>query len=142
MIVVDANVLLYAHHRGSHLHRESKSWLEAALSGTETIGFAWSVVSAFLRIATNPRAFSRPLTLADAVKIVDSWFTSAAAISLSPGPGHWRIFRDLVVSGKAAGNLVMDAHLAALTIEHGGVLLSSDRDFARFPDLKFQPFGA
>src|SRR5580704_3919294 len=98
MIVVDANVLLYAHNAESPFHDRARRWVEGALSGTESIGFSWSVIGAFIRIATNHRAFERPLTITQAVEIVESWFASAVAVVLQPGPEHWTVFRNLLRS--------------------------------------------
>ena len=140
MIVVDANVLLYAHHQGASRHEQARSWLEESLSGKSSIGFAWSVITAFVRMGTNHRVFERPLTIAQATAIVDSWFSSPAAVMIHPGEQHWTIFQKLLTTGRATGNFVPDAHLAALTIEHGATLLSSDRDFTRFSELDFKPF--
>ena len=138
MIVVDANVLIYAHNADSPLHARARTWLEAVLSGKDSIGFSWSTITAFLRIATNRRAIDHPLTIEQASSIVGSWFASPAAVVLVPGPNHWNILSALLQSGQATGNLVPDAHLAALAIEYGATLISSDRDFARFPDLVFE----
>ena len=99
------------------------------------MGLAWTAVLAFVRIGTNPRAFERPLTIAEAVAIVSEWLEHAPVVILSPGENHWPIFRDLLIEGQCHGPLVMDAELATLAIEHGAMLASSDKDFARFPRL-------
>lgn len=139
MTIFDANVLIYAHHQASPHHRTAKQSLETALSGTQTVGFPWSVISAFLRIITNPRAFERPLPMSQACGIVDSWFHADPAVYLEAGSRHWEIFQNLLLNANIRGNLVMDAHLAALAIEHQADLISRDRDFTRFPGLNFLP---
>jgi len=125
---------------GALFHERAPSWLEATLLGTESLGFSWSTITAFLRIATNPRAFESPLPIEEAARIVDSWFESAAAILVEPGPNHWKILRGLLLNADATASLVTDAHLAALAIENGATLVSSDRDFSRFSELRFQAF--
>lgn len=129
MIVFDVNVLLYAHHQASPHHAVAKRRLEAALSERRTVGFAWNAISAFLRIITNPRAFEHPLSLDRACAIVDSWLEAPNAVTIEPGSRHWTIFRNLLIESEARGNLVSDAHLAALAIEHHAALISNDRDF-------------
>jgi toxin-antitoxin system PIN domain toxin len=137
VIVLDANILLYAYDSASSQYLEARSWIEQVFSGTAAIGLPWQTASAFLRIITNSRLPGERLSLADAVQIVDSWMEQPNVRVLAPGEDHWRLFRQMIVEGQAAGGLVTDAHLAALTIEHGGVLHTSDRDFARFPGLRW-----
>jgi toxin-antitoxin system PIN domain toxin len=137
VIVLDANILLYAYDSASSQYLEARSWIEQEFSGTAAIGLPWQTASAFLRIITNSRLPGERLSLADAVQIVDSWMEQPNVRVLAPGEDHWRLFRQMIVEGQAAGGLVTDAHLAALTIEHGGVLHTSDRDFARFPGLRW-----
>jgi len=137
LILVDANLLLYAYHPRAEQHEASRAWLEAALSGTELVRFAWLTLWAFLRIATNPRAFERPLSAAEAEAAVSSWLAQPMAGLLEPGERYWQILRTLIVTSQASGPLVMDAALAALAIEHGATLHSTDRDFTRFSGLKW-----
>ena len=137
MILVDANLLLYAYHPQSAQHEASSRWLEGALSGTDLVRFAWVTLWAFLRIGTNPRVFERPLTISEAEAAVSSWLAQPAAGILEPGEEHWAVLKTLLREGQATGPLVMDAPLAALAIEHGAVLCTTDRDFARFPGLKW-----
>jgi toxin-antitoxin system PIN domain toxin len=139
VIIFDANVLIYAHHQASPHHHTAKQHLEEALSGTQTVGFPWSVISAFLRIITNPRAFEHPLSMRQACIIVNSWLDAEPAVCLEAGSRHWEIFQGLLLDANVRGNLVTDAHIAALAIEHQAVLLSRDRDFTRFPGLHFRP---
>lgn len=137
MILIDANLLLYAYHARSTQHEASRKWLEATLSGTELVRFAWLTLWAFLRISTHARAFERPLSVADAEAAISSWLAQPVAAIADPGERHWELLRDFVNRGQASGPLIMDAALAALAIEHGATLCSTDRDFSRFPGLKW-----
>jgi toxin-antitoxin system PIN domain toxin len=137
MILLDANLLIYAVNRDAPLNRKAKSWLESALSGPDTVGFSWNVLLAFLRLTTRPGLFRRPLTLDAAFDLMASWLEQPSATIVSPGPRHLRILRELLLPMGTGGNLTSDAHLAALAIEHGAELCSSDTDFARFPCLKW-----
>ena len=138
MILVDANLLLHAYNPRSTDHDAARDWLEATLSGTELVRFAWLTLWAFLRIATNPRVFERPLLIDEAETIVSSWLAQPAAGVLDPGERHWPIFQSLTADGQVAGPLVMDAALAALAIEHGVTLYTTDRDFSRFAELSWR----
>ena len=137
MILVDANLLLYAYHEGAEQHDESRQWLESMLSGTELVRFAWLTLWAFIRIGTNARVFERPMKLSEAEAAVSSWLTQPVADILEPGERHWEILCDLLQRGQATGPLVMDAVLAAIAIEHGATLCTTDRDFSRFAGLKW-----
>jgi hypothetical protein len=137
MIAIDANLLLYASDTSSAHHQASRRWLEDTLCGEETVGIAWAVVLAFLRVGTNPRIRRNAFTLQEAVALVDGWFERPMVTLLNPGERHWEILRQMLTKGQARGPLVTDAHLAALAIEHGAALATTDRDFARFPGLKF-----
>jgi len=137
MILVDANLLLYAYHPRAEQHAASRAWLETALSGSALVRFAWLTLWAFLRISTNPRVFARPLSASEAETAVSSWLSQPAAAILDPGERHWDILRGLLREGQTVGPLVMDAALAALAIEHGATLHTTDRDFSRFPSLNW-----
>lgn len=137
MILVDANLLLYAYDPRSTVHDASRAWLEAALSGSELVRFAWVTLWAFLRISTSPRVFERPLSTSEAEDAVSSWLAQPVAGILDPGERHWEILGGLMRSGQTTGPLVMDAAMAALALEHGATLCTTDRDFARFPGLKW-----
>jgi uncharacterized protein len=140
VILVDANLLLHAYNSSSPQHDVARRWLEATFARAEPVGLAWATVLAFVRIGTNPRAFEHPLTIGEAVAIVSEWLEHAPVLILSQGENHWPILRDLLIEGQCHGPLVMDAELAALAIEHGATLASSDKDFARFPRLRaFNP---
>ena len=137
MILVDANLLLYAYNPRAEQHEKSRIWLEAALSGPEFVRFAWATLWAFLRIVTSPRVFERPLTAAEAATAISSWLDQPAAGIVEPGERHWDILRGLLREGQSAGPLVMDAALAAIALEHGATLCTTDRDFSRFANLKW-----
>jgi len=137
MIVVDANLLLYANDAGSAQHSRARRWLESTLSGDEPVGLAWVAVLAFLRVATNSRLRKDAPTLQEAIAIVAGWLERPIVTLLNPGERHWEILREIMTKGQVRGPLVTDAHLAALAIEHGCTLATTDRDFALFSGLKF-----
>jgi uncharacterized protein len=116
---------------------KSRVWLEEVLSGPDPVRFAWLTLWAFLRIATTPRVFERPLFTTEAEAAISSWFAEPAAGILEPGERHWEILRGLVRGGQAAGPLVMDAFLAAIALEHGATGCTTDRDFSPFSGLKW-----
>ena len=138
MTLVDANLLLYAYDRSSRFHDEARSWLDLQLSGPALVGLPWSVLLAFLRISTNPRALRHPLAIEEAMEIVASWLDLPCVVTPEAGSEHWAILSRLLPQSQARGPLVMDAHLAALAIEHGATLATTDRDFARFEGLRLQ----
>jgi hypothetical protein len=138
MILVDTNLPLYAEDSLSPSHAAAREWWDGRLSGSEEVGLSWPVINAFLRISTNIRVLSRPLTIAEAIERVESWLAQPCVRILQPSDGHWLIFQRLLRAGAAAANLVPDAHLAALAIEHDCELYSADTDFARFPGLKWR----
>lgn len=138
MILVDANILLYAEDRLSPLHDRARDWWDERLSGTETVCLCWTVLSAFIRIGTSARVFQRPLSLEEANSRVGSWLDQPCTRLIHPTQRHWAAFQQMLVQGQALGNLVTDAHLAALALEHGCELCSTDTDFSRFPKLKWR----
>jgi toxin-antitoxin system PIN domain toxin len=138
LILVDANILLYAEDSLSPLHGQARSWWDAQLSGSDAVCLSWVVVSAFIRIGTNPRVFQHPLLLDQALARVQSWLDQPCIRLVQPTQRHWVVFQQMIRDGQARGNLVTDAHLASMAIEHGCVLCSTDADFARFPILKWQ----
>lgn len=137
MILVDANLLLYAYHPRAQQHQASRAWLEATLSGSELVRFAWLTLWAFLRIGTNPRVFERPLSTSEAEAVISSWLAQPTAGILEPGDRHWEILRRLLHEGQTTGPLVTDAVIAAIALEHGAVLCTTDRDFSRFSGLRW-----
>ena len=138
MILVDANLLVYAVNRDSPVHRESREWLEGVLQGTETVGFAWVVLLAFLRVTTRRGLFESPLSMKAALDVIDGWLKQPSSAIIHPGRDHACILRDLLLQSGAAGNLTTDAHLAAVAIEHNAELYSDDRDFRGFPGLRWR----
>jgi toxin-antitoxin system PIN domain toxin len=136
MKIVDANVLLYAVNQQDPNHRAARAWLETAMSGGETIGFAWQVLLAFFRIATSPRRFSAPLSVGEAGRYIDDWLQQEPATLVQPTPRHLELLTGLLDDSGTAGNLVQDAHLAALAIEHTATITSFDRDFLRFRGIR------
>jgi uncharacterized protein len=136
MILIDANLLLYAYDSASSNHDAARHWIEEVFSGYEPVRLAWVTVLAFIRISTNVRLQPRVFTPKEAISIVDQWLALPNFALLAPGDQHWKILAHLLPEAQARGPLVMDAHLAALAIEHGATLYSNDRDFTRFPGLK------
>jgi toxin-antitoxin system PIN domain toxin len=142
LILIDANLLLYAYHPRAEQHEAAKAWLEAALSGSQLVRIAWLTIWAFLRISTNPRVFELPLSVAEAQAAVSSWLAQPTAGILEPADRYWEILQALLNEGQVAGPMVMDAALAALAIEHGATLHTTDRDFSRFSTLDWMnPLG-
>ena len=136
MKLVDVNLLVYAVNRDAPDHRKAKRWFERAVVDSETIGIAWIVVLAFLRITTRPGILQHPLGQEDAIGYVDEWLALPNTELVVPGDAHWRILSRLLRSSGTLGNLTSDAHLAALALEHGAVIYSADYDFQRFQGIK------
>lgn len=137
MKILDANLLLYAVNRDAPHHDGARSWLEAALSGTEAIGFDWTVLLAFLRLSTRTAVFPHPLRVEEAFSLIDSWLGQPCSEIVRPTERHLEVLRSLLKPFGAAGNLIPDAHLAAIALEHGAELCSCDSDFARFPGIRW-----
>ena len=137
MRLLDLNVLLYAVNEDSPHHARASAWLGTALNGSGTIALAWVVLLGFLRVATSSRVLANPLTPDDAVRVVNGWLERPNVTLVNPGADHWRFLRSLLTDSGSGGNLTTDAHLAALAIEHGCELCSTDADFARFPRLSW-----
>ena len=136
MMMLDANVLLYAYHPRATQHERCRAWVEAEFSSGSAVRLPWATIIAFLRISTSPRVFQRPLTTAEAETVVSSWLALPAVSSIDPGERYWDVLKDLLHRAQVRGPLVTDAALAALAIEHGATLCTTDRDFARFPGLR------
>jgi uncharacterized protein len=136
VVVVDANVLLYAVDRASAHHEPARSWLDTALGGAEAVGLSWVALLAFIRIATSAVVFPTPLTADEATGQVESWLGAPAAVVLQSTPRHASLLRGLLRDTGTAGNLTTDAHLAALALEHGADIVSYDRDFGRFAGVR------
>jgi toxin-antitoxin system PIN domain toxin len=140
MILLDVNVLIYAHRQDAPDHAKYRDWLKA-YSEKNAFAIADVILSGYLRILTHPKIFSPPTPPDIAWKSAEEIKSHSRATVIAPGPGHWAIFRNLCEAAGAKGNLVPDAYIAALAIEHGLQLVTTDRDYARFPGLKWKhPF--
>ena len=137
MTVIDANVLLYAYNADAPQQGAIASWLAKLFESNETIALPWVTIWAFIRICTNPRIWDNPRPAKEAFEIVNDWLAQPAVVILQPGPRHCELLGLLVSEHNAAGPLVTDAVLAALAIENGAVLASTDHDFSRFPGLRW-----
>ena len=138
MIVPDLNLLIYVYNQEAPLHDSARSWWERLLNGTEPVGVPWVVVTGFIRLLTRPSVLSRPATPQQAVTEVERWFQLPHVSPLLPGPEHLQHLRATLGVAGAGTNLVTDAHVAALAIEHDAELHSNDKDFARFPGLRWR----
>jgi uncharacterized protein len=138
VIVLDANILLYAYDNASSKHAKARAWVEDVFSQAEPIALPWQTVGAFLRIMTNTRLRGERFSLEEAVQVVDRWLEQPNVRLLVPAEDHWLLLRRMIIEGQAPGALVSDAQLAALTMEYGGTLHTTDRDFARFPGLRWE----
>ncbi|MGQ0647967.1 MAG: type II toxin-antitoxin system VapC family toxin [Gemmatimonadaceae bacterium] len=138
MRLVDLNILLYATNADSARHEAASVWLQRTIGGTESVALPWVVLLGFVRMTTSGRVFTRPMAPDAAIAIVDGWLARPNVVALRPGPNHWSVLRSLLSGAGTAGNLTTDAHLAALAIEHGCELCTTDSDFARFPGLNWR----
>jgi len=136
MVIVDANVLLYAVNAASPHHRTAKGWVEESLGGDEPVGFAWVVLLAFVRLVTLPAVFPKPLDVDMALEVVEAWLSARAATIVQPTARHASVLGGFLRASGTAGNLVTDAHLATLAVEYGARLCTFDRDFARFAGVR------
>ena len=137
MILLDANLLIYAHVASFRQHPASRAWLDAQLGGTTAVGFPWPSLLSFLRIVTNPRVFEQPEPISQAWQQVTEWLGCENAWVPQPGDRHAEILAGLLADPSVRANLVHDAHIAALAIEHGLQLCSTDGDFGRFAGLRW-----
>lgn len=135
MVLVDANLLLYAVDEGDPRHQAALDWLTMALNGTRRVGLPWQSLAAFLRISTHPRASARPISGTDAWALVEDWLSAPAAWVPGPEDRHAAILAELITRHELTGNLIPDAMLAALAIEHGLTICSADTDFVRFDEI-------
>ena len=138
MIILDVNVLLYAYSTVSPEHARARKCIEDVFSGDTLIGLPWQTISAFIRILTHPNVPGVRHPVKEILAIVEGWIEQPNVRLLSPGERHWTIFQEMLLKGQARGPMTTDAQLAALTIESGGVLYTTDRDFARFPGLRWR----
>jgi uncharacterized protein len=137
MTILDANILIYAYNEDAPQHRAVAEWLQQLFNSPEMIGFPWTTLWAFLRISTNARAWPKPVSVDDAFAAVHEWLDRPNVAIVHPGPQHPELLERLVREGGASGPLVSDAALAALALENGAALASTDRDFSRFPGLRW-----
>jgi hypothetical protein len=141
VILTDVNVLIYAHREDAADHQRFRDWLEEVIAGPEAFGVADLVLSGFLRVVTHRRIFNPPTPLIHAVEFCDFLRNQPNAVSVAPGERHWEIFTDFCSRAHAGGNLVADAYLAALAVESGSEWITTDRDYSRFPGLRWRhPF--
>lgn len=138
MILPDVNVLIYAHRKDLDSNQDYLSWLRQVENGDETFGMSTLVLSSFIRVVTNPRVFANPTPLDIALDFANQLITRPHCLIVAPGARHWRIFTELCRGAQTKGNLVADAYLAALAIESGCEWITTDRDFARFPGLRWR----
>ncbi|MBI2325603.1 MAG: type II toxin-antitoxin system VapC family toxin [Chloroflexi bacterium] len=138
MILVDVNVLLYAHREEFPDHQAYRDWLTAAMNGEAAYGMSELVLSSFIRIITNAKVFRPPTPLGQAIEAANVLRTHPSSIPVAPGPMHWDIFMRLCRETGAKGSHVTDAYLAALAIEAGAEWITTDRDFSRFPGLRWR----
>lgn len=137
-MLVDANILIYAHDESAPQHAVARTWFEDRLNEPRRVGLPWPSIVAFLRVTTNPRISAHPSTPEVAWRHVDSWFTSPSVWIPQPGPRHREVLRRLVLDLSLTANLISDAHLAAMAVEHGLEVCSADSDFARFPSVRWR----
>ena len=141
MILPDVNIFVYAHSTKAVDHEKYKQWLESVVQGNEAYGICDLALSGFLRIVTNPRIYTPPSAIGDAIAFAEQVRNQPHCVVITPGPRHWDIFTDLCRSAGARGNLIPDAYLAALAIESGSEWITTDGDYARFPGLRWRrPF--
>jgi toxin-antitoxin system PIN domain toxin len=141
-MLVDANLLLYATDERSPHNPPAVEWIEKQLNGSRRVGLPWQCLAAFLRVSTHPRVLASPLSPADAWRQVEEWLVAPAAWVPAPGPAHAELLGELLVRHEISGNLVPDAQLAALALEHGLTVCSTDTDFARFTEVSWEnPLG-
>ena len=137
MTLIDANLLLYAANRDALEHERSRSWLEEQLNGSQRVGMPWETLTAFVRLATNPRVLARPLKPADAWSFVQDWLAVPVVWIPAPTEQHAQVLGALILKYDLRGNLVPDAHMAALALQHGLDVYSADTDFARFTEVRW-----
>jgi toxin-antitoxin system PIN domain toxin len=135
--LIDANLLLYATNGDAPEHPRATAWLEGQLNGSRRVGMPWESLTAFMRLATNPRVVARPLSAQRAWAFVEDWLDAAVVWIPGPTERHAEVLGELIAKYRVSGKLVPDAHLAALAIEHGLDVCSADTDFARFTEIRW-----
>ena len=137
MIVPDVNMLVYSYDEAAPEHKAARLWWEGLLDGTETVGMPWVVTTGFVRVITNPRSARLPLSPVAAADCVQDWLSRAHITAINPGPNHLSLFRSNLAASHRGANLVPDAHIAALAVEYDAEVHSADRDFGRFPGVRW-----
>ena len=137
MKIIDINILIYAINRDAPSHQSIKEWFENAVKEDEIIGLPWIVILGFIRIVTNNRVMPSPLSSDSAIKLINEWLSLPGVRIVSPGRNHWEILKELFSGLGTAANLTTDAHIAAMAIENGAKLISTDNDFSRFSKLRW-----
>jgi uncharacterized protein len=137
LIVLDANLLLYSYDTHAVDHRAAEAFVSRIFSGPEMVGLPWQTIMAFIRVSTNTRISGTALAVERAIAIVGEWIELPQVALLAPTAKHWTILQQMLIGGRVSGPACTDAALAALTIEHAGVLYTTDRGFARYPGLRF-----
>jgi len=138
MILLDVNLLVYAHDETSKYHPRAKAWWESQLNGSRLVGLSWVTLLGLIRLLTNPRIFQNPFSPPELLAIVQTWLEQPHVKIVHPSENHFTLLANLITQIGTAGNLTTDAHLAALAIERGLILQTTDSDFARFPGLKWK----
>ncbi len=138
MILIDANLLIYAHVNTFSQHDRARMWIDEQLTGTAAVGLPWPSLLAFIRLVTNPRIFERPESVDKAWKQVEEWLDCSPVWIPQPTEKHREVLKRILIDQSLRANLIPDAHLATLAIEHGLILCSTDGDFGRFPDLRWE----
>lgn len=138
MVLPDVNVLVYAHRQDAANHSAYRAWLEGILGGDESYAVSDLVLSGFVRVVTHPKVFTRPSSLSDAMTFAEQVRGQENCVPIVPGPRHWSLFARLCRDCDARGNLVPDAYLAAMAIESGCEWITTDRDYSRFPGLRWR----
>lgn len=138
MLLIDVNVLVYAHRKDAPNHRSYRRWLEQCLGSDQAYGMAEAVLAGFLRVVTHPRIFAPPSPLETALRFASELRSQPNCVLLAPGPRHWEVFVRLCRAAGVKGNLIPDAYLAALAIESGSEWITTDRDYSRFPGLRWR----
>lgn len=137
MRLLDLNILIYAMDETSPRHHSARGWLDETLSGSRTVAFSWHVLVGFVRLSTRAAVFEHALTVDEAFDVVDGWLAQSCVTLVHPTDRHAEVLRGILVPVGSAGNLTSDAHLAALAIEHGAEVCSTDADFSRFPGVRW-----
>lgn len=142
MRLLDLNILIYAMDESSARHERARTWLDETLSGSDTVAFAWQVLIGFVRLSTRAAVFTRPLAVDESLDVVDGWLQQPCVTVVHPTDRHASVLRGLLAPLGTAGNLTSDAHLAALAVEHGAEVCSTDVDFSRFSGVRWvDPLG-